>query len=274
MKRIFRHTEIACCAFKGTDKTKVLDTARFNTDLIGNVEGAMSSLWKNLRARHEIIHKSAQRRDILEIPEDALREALVNAVTHRNYISHGVFIQLEIYDNRVKIASFGGLHRNLKKTEFGKRSVTGNPLIASLMLRANYIEQMGTGIKKMKDLVKKEKLPPIKFEFTNFTTVTFYRPPYPGGDFPKPSKKDISFNKKLSRMLGVKEEKVNELLQILHHIEKDTFFRLSFSKKYNMSLRTLDRNIILLKDNNFISFEGSRKTGKYKITKKYRTVKK
>ena len=61
---------------------------------------------------------------------------------------------------------------------------------------------------------------------------------------------------------------------VLHHIEKDTFFRLSFSKKYNMPLRTLDRNIILLKDNNLISFKGSRKTGKYKITKKYGALKK
>ena len=41
-----------------------------------------------------------------------------------------------------------------------------------------------------------------------------------------------------------------------------------------MPLRTLDRNIILLKDNNLISFKGSRKTGKYKITKKYGALKK
>ena len=274
LNRIYSHTEIACGAFKGKDRIIVLDSARFNTDLIGNVEGAISFLWKNLRARHELIPRSTRRINVLEIPADALREALINAVTHRNYRIRGVFIQLEIYDDRVEISNFGGLHRELKKSEFGTKSVTRNPLIAALMLRAGHIEQMGTGIKKMRDLVKKEGLPPIKFKFTNFTTVTFYRPPYPLGSSIELSKSDISFSEKLSKIFGIKGKRINQLLQILHHIEEDIFFRLFFSKKYNIPLRTLDRNIILLKDNNLISFKGSRKTGKYKVTKKYEALKK
>ena len=117
LNKIYSHTEIACGAFKGKDKDIVLDSARFNTDLIGSVEGAMSFLWKNLRARHELIPKSTRRINVLEIPADALREALINAVTHRNYRSRGVFIQLEIYDDRVEISNFGGIHRELKKSE-------------------------------------------------------------------------------------------------------------------------------------------------------------
>ena len=50
-----------------------------------------------------------------------------------------------------------------------------NKLIADLMLRARYIERLGTGIKKMKDLVKLEGLKPIKFEWGNFFTIIFYR---------------------------------------------------------------------------------------------------
>ena len=272
LNRIYFHTEIACGAFKGTDKALVLDSARFNTDLIGNIEGAMSFLWKNLRARHEIIPKSTQRIDVLEIPDKALREALVNAVTHRNYITQGVFIQLEIYDDRVEISNFGGLHKKLKKSEFGTRSVTRNPLIASLMLRAKQIEQMGTGIKKMRKLVKAEGLPPIKFKFTNFTTVIFYRRPLSIGNFIEPSKKDINFNKKFSSMLGVKEEKINNLLQILIYIEEGTFSQSSFSKKFHIPLRTVERNVKLLKQHNLISFEGSPRTGKYKITRKYKKL--
>ena len=274
LSRIYFHTEIACGAFKGTDKTIFLDSARFNTDLIGNIEGAMSFLWKNLRVRHEIIPRSTQRIDVLEIPDKALREALVNAVTHRNYITQGVFIQLEIYDDRVEISNFGGLHKKLKKSEFGTKSVTRNPLIASLMLRAKQIEQMGTGIKKMRGLVKKEGLPPIKFKFTNFTTLTFYRPPYPLGSFIELSKSDMNFSEKLSKIFGIKGEKINQLLQILYSIENDNFSKLSFSKNYNIALRTLERNIGLLTQHKFISFEGHSKTGKYKITEKYRKLKK
>ena len=58
--------------------------------LIGNVERALSFLWKNLRARHELIPKNTRRINVLKIPSDALREALINAVTHRNYRTRGV----------------------------------------------------------------------------------------------------------------------------------------------------------------------------------------
>ena len=271
LSRIYSHTEIACGAFKGKNKVDFLDSARFNTDLIGNVEGAMSFLWKNLRARHEIIPRSTRRINVLEIPADALREALINAVTHRNYRGRGVFIQLEIYDDRVEISNFGGLHRELKKSEFGTKSVTRNPLIAALMLRAGHIEQMGTGIKKMRDLIKKEKLPPIKFKFTNFTTLTFYRPPYPLGSFIEPSAKVYeAYNK----ILSVKGKQLDRILKILNAIENKGFSAVSFSKVENVNPRTVERDIQFLRDKKFIFFKGHSKSGKYQITEKYKKLKK
>ena len=98
------------------------------------------------------------------------------------------------------------------------------------MLRARHIEQMGTGIKKMRRLIKKAGLKPIKFKFTNFTTVTFYRPPYPLGSSIELSKSDINFSKKLGNMLGIKGAKTKELLLILHHIEDNIFEKQSFIK--------------------------------------------
>ena len=273
LSKIYAHTEIACGAFKGKEKVHFLDSARFNTDIISNIEGAMSFLWKNLRIRHKLIPKSTRRINILEIPAMALREALINAVTHRNYKNPGTFIQLEIYDNRVEISNFGGLHRELKKSEFGKKSVTRNPLIASLMLRAGHIEQMGTGVKKMRTLIKREKLPPITFRFTNFTTVTFYRPDYPLGEPIELLQNDIHFKENLSKSLTINGEKINQLLQILQNIENDSFSKLSFSKNYKIALRTLERNLSLLIQHELIYFEGSSKTGKYKITGKYKQLK-
>ena len=269
LNSLFSHTEIACGAFKGTDKVHVIDSARFNTDLIGNVEGAMSFLWKNLRARHEIVHKSAQRIDVLEIPEKALREALVNAVTHRNYITHGVFIQLEIYDDRVEISNFGGLHKNLKKSEFGKKSVTRSPLIATLMLRAKYIEQMGTGIQKMRSLVKKEGLPPIKFKFNDFTTVTFYRKPLWKKGFSKSLESDKNISETLRRKLNITIERANKIAKILQSIEYGKFSKGSLSKELKVSSRSVEKDIRFLKQHQIIQFEGSPKYGKYKVTEKY-----
>ena len=143
------------------------------------------------------------------------------------------------------------------------------------MLRAKYIERMGTGIKKMRSLAKKEGLKPIKFKFTNFTTLTCYRKHLPGGYVIKSPEVVAreNFIKKLSKILRVREIKVNELLKILHHIETNNFSKQSYSKNNLVALRTLNEDITLLKKQKNILFEGSKKTGKYKVTKKYKKLK-
>ncbi|PKP60679.1 hypothetical protein CVT91_04620 [Candidatus Atribacteria bacterium HGW-Atribacteria-1] len=83
---------------------------------------------------------------------------------------------VEMFDNRIDITNFGGLAKGLKPEDFGKKSVLRNPNIANLLHRAGYIEKMGTGINKMKNLISKAGLPPIKFEFDSFFTATFQRP--------------------------------------------------------------------------------------------------
>ena len=277
LKKIFFQTEIICGLFKGTEKVHVLNNENYNIDLIGNIEGAMEFLWKSLRARHELIPRTARRIDVLEIPEKALREALINAVIHTNYLEEGTSVTVEVYDDRVEISNFGGLPARLKKEQFGKKSVRRNPLIADLMARAGYIERMGTGIKKMRDLVKAERLPPIKFEFDNFTTVTFYRKPLPGG-FKYARAPEIATETNLSEFLiektGIHRKNIDRVLQILFHIENDQFSKNTFSKVHNISLRTLTRYIAILKNNKFISFEGPTKKGKYKVTAMYKTLKK
>lgn len=141
------------------------------------------------------------------------------------------------------------------------------------MLRAKQIEQMGTGIKKMRGLVKKEGLPPIKFKFTNFTTVTFYRPPYSLGSSIELSKSNMKFNKKLSDILNIKGEKIKFLSHILTHIENGTFSNTKFAKRRRITLRSVYRYIQLLKESGLVYLAGSRKTGAYKTTKKYKKLK-
>ena len=68
------------------------------------------------------------------------------------------------------------LIKRLEDIEWEDFSLPRNPNIANLLYRAGYIEKMGTGINKMKNLISKAGLPPIKFEFDNFFTATFRRP--------------------------------------------------------------------------------------------------
>ena len=274
LKKIFFQTEIICGLFKGKDKgSLVLNNENFNIDIIGNIEGAMEFLWKSLRARHELIPKTARRIDVLEIPEKALREALINAVIHTNYLEEGTSVTVEVYDDRVEISNFGGLPARLKKDQFGKKSVRRNPLVADLMARAGYIEKMGTGIKKMRDLVKAEGLPPIKFEFDNFTTVTFYRKSIWEKDVLKPLESNKKLNAVLSKKLNITIKRADKIVKILQSIEKGRFSIDSLSKGLQISSRSVEKDIRFLKQHKFIEFEGSPKYGKYKITERYKKLK-
>ena len=275
LEDIYFYTKISCALFKGTEKIHVIDRKIFNKDIISNIEDSVDFLKKHLRLEYKFPTGQLRRQEVLEIPEEALREALVNAITHRNYLKEGVSVTVEIFDDRVEIYNFGALPKDLKRSEFGKRSSPRNTLIAQLMLRAGYIERMGTGIKKMRSLVRKAGLKPIKFEFTKFTTLIFYREPLPGGRIIKSP--EIEFMESLSEILikktGIHLKSIDKVLQILFQIENNTFSKSFFSKKYNIPLRTLTRYITNLKDLGFISFEGSKRKRQYNVTKKYKSFK-
>ena len=108
-------------------------------------------------------------------PEDALREAVVNAACHRNYFEHGARIMVEIYDDRVDIVSPGGVCKGITPDNFGTVSITRNPLVQSMFYRIGYIEQMGTGIMRMRNATSEANVAQPEFVLDNFFKVTFKR---------------------------------------------------------------------------------------------------
>ena len=90
---LFRHAGVVCALYKGINKAYVLDAKELNGDIVSNVDDAMVFLKKHLRMHYKI--ETLQRENILELPEDALREAVVNAVCHRDYFEKGARIMKE-----------------------------------------------------------------------------------------------------------------------------------------------------------------------------------
>jgi ATP-dependent DNA helicase RecG len=169
----FRHAGVVCALYKGTDKAYILDAKELGGDLVGNIDDAMVFLKKHLRVGFKI--ETLRRENILEIPEDALREAVVNAVCHRDYFEKGARVMVEIFDDRVGIVSPGGACRGITKENFGTVSIARNPVVASMLYRIGYVEQMGTGIMRMKNAARKAKAPEPEFELSGFFRVTFRR---------------------------------------------------------------------------------------------------
>lgn len=95
------------------------------------------------------------------IPFVAFREALSNAIIHRDYLLNAG-VQIAMFDNRIEIASPGGLPEGIDEVQFfkGLTSLSRNPIIANIFFRLKLIEQFGTGVNRIIDSYKLYKLNP------------------------------------------------------------------------------------------------------------------
>ena len=145
---LFEYARIKCAMFKGTDMNEFIDQKEFGGYLYTQVEGAMNFA-KTYIAKSGII-KELQRKDQYEVPLIAIRESLVNAVVHRDYSISGSDTKFAIFDDRIEITSPGLLPKSLDISDIvAGRSEIRNKIIARFFKEIGFIEQWGTGIRKI-----------------------------------------------------------------------------------------------------------------------------
>ena len=159
----YYHTVVTCALYRGMDKAVVLDRKDYNSDLVSSVDLSMNFIKQYLPVRYEFTGEPA-RKEIPQIPYEALREALINAVVHRDYFEKGGNVMVEIFEDRIEITNPGGLVKGLTPESFGKISMLRNPGIANLFQRIDYIEKMGTGIERIRLSLKEAKVPQAQYE--------------------------------------------------------------------------------------------------------------
>ncbi|MDR3296320.1 MAG: putative DNA binding domain-containing protein [Clostridiales Family XIII bacterium] len=172
----FQHAAVICVLYKGLRKITILDEQEYNADIVSNIDNALAFLKRNLRTRFEI--SAGPRREIPELPDVALKEAITNAATHRDYFEKGASTMVEIFDDRVDITNPGGAPSGITRKNFGTISITRNPIIATLMNRIDYIEKVGTGIGRMCEATAEAGVAVPVFEIEDFFRVTFARPEF------------------------------------------------------------------------------------------------
>ena len=169
----YRHAGIVCALYKGVDKAYIIDAKELNGDLVSNIDEAVNFLKRHLNMRYKI--ETLRRENILELPEDALRESVINAACHRNYFEKGARIMVEVFDDRVEITNPGGVCKGITAENFGRISISRNSVVASMLYRIDYIEQMGTGIMRIKNAAIDANVAEPKFDLHDFFRVTFMR---------------------------------------------------------------------------------------------------
>jgi ATP-dependent DNA helicase RecG len=156
----------------------IVDTVVIEGNLFKQVEEVMNAIKKHLNVRFEI--KGVVRQDVWDYPLGALREAVINALIHRDYLSPAE-IQIKIYDDRIWIWNPGKLPPQIKLEELKKEhsSYPRNPLIANAFYLAGFIERWGSGTERMVQLCIEQGLPEPEYkeEFGGFS-VYFYKDIY------------------------------------------------------------------------------------------------
>lgn len=138
---------IKCAVYYGTGKMHFKTRKEFFGSILKQVDEAYEyiALNNNLNSTFE----GLKRIDHPDYPDYALREAMLNAVIHRDYDYSGSII-INIFDNRIEFVSLGGLVKGITLEDvFGGVSQPRNTVIASIFYRLELIEAYGTGIQRI-----------------------------------------------------------------------------------------------------------------------------
>lgn len=166
---------IQCVRYKGVIKLDIEDQKDMTFDMLKNIDECFVFLRRSLDVAFKFESGNPKRQEVWEIPYIALREALVNAMSHRDYINRGTHIQVEVFDDRVSITNSGGLAKGFTSDDLRRRSVRRNPNIVNIFHRADYIEKLGTGLLRIDSELKKAGLPKIEFDVNEYWFEIIFR---------------------------------------------------------------------------------------------------
>lgn len=161
-----------------SDSARFVDNKRIEGTIPSMVDEALNFCKRNMKVRTIIDPENGQRTDRTEYPIDALREAILNAVIHRDYSIHteGTPVQIDFFSDRVEIHSPGSLYGRMSVEQLGvAKPDLRNPALAVMTEALTKAENRYSGIPTMRRTMREHGLPEPKFENRrNEFVVTFY----------------------------------------------------------------------------------------------------
>lgn len=129
------------------DAPLYLDNREFRGTLPAMIDAARATILEKLGKR--AMMDGFVRQDVLDYPEFAYREAIVNAVGHRDYGVEGSHIQVRLFADRLEVQSPGGLGGHLTVDNMVYEQYTRNPHVMRLLEDHGFVEQRGLGVDRM-----------------------------------------------------------------------------------------------------------------------------
>jgi len=161
------------------NQTTIVGDRLITGNLFNQVVQGEEAIKNFINVRYEI--KGLEREEIWDYPLPAIREALINALIHRDYFKFNVQTQIKIFDDYIWFYNIGGLPEGITLEDLKKphSSVPRNPLIVHIFYLAGLIEEVGSGIGRMTESLRSQGLPEPEFkeEMGGFS-VRFYKDIY------------------------------------------------------------------------------------------------
>ncbi|MCM1501655.1 MAG: putative DNA binding domain-containing protein [Bacteroidales bacterium] len=247
-ENIYFHAVIRCVLFKGTDKVYILDDKTFGGPLLQQYKRAVEWLKSKLKVAYEM-EGTGPRKETWEIPLSVFKESIINALSHRDYYEQGASIMIEMYDDRIEISNPGDLLPVVAKN-FGRKSLSRNPLIFGLFTRMHLVEHVGSGIPRMKKDMLDAGLPEPIFETEGMFTVIFKRPA--AMQAIKEQAKDFQLTEIQREILSAITDKPNITMDEL-------------GAMLNLGRSSIYKNLKQLKEQSILMREGRKRDGRWVI---------
>lgn len=239
--------------FKGSTRTEFIDSKEIKGPIYKMLEEVELFFKRNTHLASKIVE--FKRVDIPEYPYEAIREAVINAIAHRDYTYRYAPIMFSIFDDRIEVNNPGGLLPGLNIKSLEGHHASRNKKICDIFHETKDMEKFGTGIGKMKRLMKGHGLAEPEFlEEGNFFVVKFHGP----GDkildlvpsIPKERQIDL-------RELGLNGRQIEVLRLMLN--EKRTFTIRQYIKTFKITDKTARTDLKELESKDFVEKIGETK---------------
>lgn len=198
VKRFFMNPEIRIVKYRGT--VKALEALKDDVKLVDTLPELLEASFSKIKQeiRMLIMSGGGKRTESLMIPEEVIREALTNAVGHRDYFDpNGILV--EIFEDRVEITNPGSLLPGQTLKNFSETRRHRNPTLYRLLNDSKWGEGLNLGVKAMYRIMRQNKLPDPQFEdLGGMFRVTLYtvlsrRRPKPYGEITERQQKAIAY---------------------------------------------------------------------------------
>jgi len=237
--KFFLSSKVICVNYQTNEKVNILDKKVFDEGIIGNILESINYVKKHINV--EYIIKKLEREEVSQYPEEAIREAVVNAVVHRDYASPSK-VQIRIFDDYLEIWNPGELPEGwtVEKLKKKHESIPKNPLLFKQLFWVKYVEDVGGGTIDMISRCKEWGIPEPEFEFTGTSLVSVFR-------------KNV-LTEEYFNSLGLNEQQKKALEYIS---EKDKITRNEYERIYEVHERQANRELKQLLELGLIEKQGS-----------------